>query len=49
MVIKNKRTLLPVRNKYIAKSEVGNQLNIFVLELGVWTNVGFGFIDPLEL
>ena len=27
--------LLPVRNKYIAKIEVGNQLNMFVFELGV--------------
>ena len=26
--------LLPVRNKYIAKNEVGNQLNIFVFESG---------------
>ena len=41
--------LLPVRNKYIAKSEVGNQLNKFVFELGGWINIGIGFMDPSEL
>ena len=42
--------LLPVRNKYIAKNEVGNQLNIFVFESGIWTNVaGVEFIVPSEL
>ena len=38
--------LLPVRNKYIAKNEVGNQLNIFVFESGAWINVGVELIDP---
>ena len=40
---------LPVRNKYIAKSEVGNQLNIFVFESGDWINVGAEFMVWLEL
>ena len=41
--------LLPVINKYIAKIEVWNQLNIFVFESGVWSNVGLELIDPSEL
>src|ERR1043166_5353016 len=39
--------LLPMRNKYIAKSEVGISLNMFVFESGVWTNTGVAeFIIP---
>ena len=45
MIIK----LLPVRNKYIARSEVENQLNIFVFESGAWINVEVGFIVPSKL
>ena len=28
---------------------MGNQLNIFVFESGIWINVGLGFTDPSEL
>jgi hypothetical protein len=28
---------------------VGNQLNIFVFESGIWISVGLGFTDPSEL
>ena len=41
--------LLPVRNKYIAKNEVGSQLNIFVFESGDWTIVGVELLVPSEL
>ena len=37
---------LPVSNKYIAKSEEPNQLNIFVFGSGVWISVGLGLIVP---
>ena len=37
---------LPVSNKYIAKSEVPNPLNIFVFGSGVWISVGFELIVP---
>ena len=47
--ISNLIKLLPVRNKYIAKNEVGSCLNIFVFESGAWTNVGVGFIALSEL
>ena len=40
---------LPVSNKYIAKIEVPNQLNIFVFKSGVWIIVGVEFIVPSEL
>src|SRR5436305_10130800 len=43
------KLFLPVRKKYVAKSEEGNMLNIFVLESGIWRNVGIEFIDPSKL
>ena len=41
--------ILPVRNKYIAKSEVGNQLNIFVFESGGWYNTGSFVLTELNV
>ena len=43
------KLLLPVRNKYIAKSEVGNNVNIFVFESGGWINEELESIVPSGL
>ena len=41
--------MLPVRCKYTAKSEVENQLNIFVFESGICIIAGVEFVVPSEL
>ena len=43
------KNILPVRSKYIAKSEVPNQLNIFVFESGICIIAGVEFVVPSEL